>query len=264
MPTLENAQQSAYIKLILIGDSGTGKTGALHSLVRDDWWLRVLDFDNKLAGGILPILIKRDFPEKLARVEYEPLRDNFKTTSAGVVLDGVPTAYSKGLALLDKWSDGSIPKMWGSTVKGGDRLILVLDSLDFFGDAAFHWVKAMNPSAKDPRQWFYTAQQGVENVLSYITSVHFCAHVIVISHVNWVNRPDGTMKGYPSSIGQALGPTIPAYFENMALCETNAGKRYIRTAPTALVDLKNPAAFKMAPQLPVETGLAEFFKTLKS
>jgi hypothetical protein len=71
------------------------------------------------------------------------------------------------------------------------------------------------------------------------------------------------MKGYPASVGRALGPTIPAYFENMALCQTMAGKRTIQTTPTALVDLKNPAAFKMLPTLSIETGLADFFKTVK-
>jgi hypothetical protein len=50
----------------------------------------------------------------------------------------------------------------------------------------------------------------------------------------------------------------------MALCQTVAGKRTIQTVPTALVDLKNPAAFKMAPTLPIETGLADFFATLRS
>ena len=121
----------------------------------------------------------------------------------------------------------------------------------------------MNPSAKDPRQWFYSAQQAVEGTLALLTSSQFSTNVIVIAHVSWQDRPDGTMKGYPASVGKALGPTIPAYFENMALCQTTGGKRLIQTVPTALVDLKNPAAFKMGPSLPVETGLADFFKTVK-
>jgi hypothetical protein len=60
-----------------------------------------------------------------------------------------------------------------------------------------------------------------------------------------------------------LNPVIPAYFENMVLCHITGGKRIIQTIPTALVDLKNPAAFKMAATLPVETGLAGFFDTIK-
>lgn len=259
MPNLENAQASASVKLLLIGDSGTGKTGALASLVKAGYRLRVLDFDNKLAGGILPILLKRDCPDKLKNVEFEALRDELKASAIGPVLNGVPLAYTKGLALFDKWTDGTVPRTWND-----GQTILVLDSLTFFSDAAFNWAKGMNLSAKDPRQWFYTAQQQVESCLAILTASSFLPHVIVISHVSWQNRPDGTMKGYPASVGQALGPTIPAYFENMALCQTVGGKRTIQTIPTALVDLKNPAAFKMAPSLPIETGLADFFKTVRA
>ena len=256
MPSLE-AQPSGYVKLLLLGDSGTGKTGALASLVKANLSLRVFDFDNKLAGGILPILLSRDCPHLLKNVEYEVFRDNFKGSPIGPILDGAPQAYTKALAFMDKWSDGSIPKKWGPDY------VLVMDSLTFFSDSAFNWAKSLNPTAKDMRNTYFVAQQGVEKVIGILTSAAFEAHVIVISHVDWENRPDGTMKGYPSSVGKALGPTLPAYFENMALCQTVAGKRTIRTAPTALVDLKNPAAFKMAQEMPIETGLATFFQTLR-
>jgi hypothetical protein len=258
MPTLEGAQEQAFTKLIMIGDSGTGKTGALASLVKAGYKLRVWDYDNKLAGGILPIILKRDCPEKLKEVEYVSLRDEYRAGLTGPAYDGVPKAWAEGLNLLDKWTDGTKPREWGQST------VAVFDSLTFMGDAALNWISAMNPSVKDQRNWYWNAQKGVDKTLAIVSSVHFQCHVVVISHVDWVNRPDGTMKGYPSSVGSALNAYIPSYFENMALCETNSGKRYIRTVPTALVDLKNPAAFKMAPQLPIETGLADFFKTLRS
>lgn len=245
------------IKILLVGDSGTGKTGSLVSLVEADFRLRVLDYDNKLAGGILPILVKQKCPDKLENIDYEPLRDDLKGSALGPILDGIPTAFTRGLALLDKWSDGSIPKQWGSNT------ILVLDSLTFMSDSAFNWAKGMNPSAKDPRQWFYSAQQAVEGTLALLTSKKFNCNVIVIAHVDWQSRPDGTMKGYPTSVGKALGPTIPAYFENMALTQIVAGKRTIQTFPTALIDLKTPAAFKMPQSMPIETGLRDYFKTLR-
>ena len=255
MPNLEVSNANASVKMLLIGDSGTGKTGALASLVRDGYKLRILDFDNKVAGGILPIIVKRDSPANLKNVEFESLRDNLKASAIGPILDGLPRAFTTGVALLDKWSDGSIPKQWGNDT------ILVVDSLTFLSDAAFNWAKGMNPSAKDPRQWFYSAQQAVEGTLAMLTAASFPVHVIVIAHVSWQDRPDGTMKGYPASVGKALGPTIPAYFENMVQCETMAGKRTLKFVPTALVDLKTPAI--MAGPLPAETGLATFFKTLR-
>lgn len=258
MPSLEGVNTSPITKLLLIGDSGTGKTGGLASLACADYRIRVLDMDNKIANGILPEAIKRTCPDKIKNVDYEALRDKMKATPLGYLPDGIPQAYTKALALMDKWSDGTEPKNWGP------KTIFVLDSLTFFAASAFNWAKAMNPSAKDPRQWYFTAQGAVREMLSVLTGDSFNCNVIVISHVDWQNRPDGSMKGYPTSIGTAFNSDIPTYFDNMALAQTNSGKRTIQTVPTALVDLKNPASFRMAPTLPLETGLADFFKTLRS
>jgi hypothetical protein len=100
---------------------------------------------------------------------------------------------------------------------------------------------------KDKRQIFYNAQQAAESVLGLLSSESFQTNVIVISHVRWVDRPDGTTKGYPSAIGGALSPQIPAYFNSVALATSSGSgdkvKRTIQTAPTALIDLKNPAPF---------------------
>lgn len=244
-------------KLLLIGDSGTGKTGAIASLVKGGSRIRVWDFDNKIAGGILPILVRRDCPDKLKNVEFEPLRDKFKASSIGPVLDGPATAFTRGLSLLDKWTDGTKPAEWGPGT------VVVIDSLTFLSDSAFNWARGLNPSAKDPRQWFYSAQQAVENTIAMLTSSSFNTDVLVIAHVSYQDRPDGSMKGYPASVGKALGPTIPAYFENVALTQTTGGKRFIQTVPTTLIDLKNPAAFKMPASLPIETGLQDFFNHLK-
>lgn len=260
MPALSLPSKSTippFVKALLIGDSGTGKTGALASLVRDGFQLRVVDMDNKIQGGILPIVLKRDCPDKIGNVQFEAMRDKYKSSAMGPLLDGIPKAFTEALALLDKWSDGSDPKTWGA------QTILVIDSLTFFADAAFNWAKAMNPSVKDPRQWYGTAQSAVESVIAQLTSSAFATNVIVISHVSWVNRPDGTMKGYPTAVGQALGPTIPAYFDNMILCETLAGKRTMRVTPTAMVDAKTPA-LGLSATMPIETGLADFFKVLRT
>jgi hypothetical protein len=257
VPKLEAANSSTVVKVLLIGDSGTGKTGALASLVKAGYLLHVLDYDNKIAGGILPLLVKRDCPDLIGNVDYEPLRDKFKPSPMGPIFDGLPTAFTRGLALLDKWSNGDVPAKWGA------QHVLVVDSLTFLSDAAFNWAKSMNSGAKDPRQWFYSAQQVVEGTIHMLTSDSFATNVVVTAHVNWQNRPDGTMKGFPASVGSALGPTIPAYFENMAQTHIVNGKRLIQTTPTALIDLKNPAAFKMLASMPIETGLAGFFSTLK-
>ena len=71
---------------------------------------------------------------------------------------------------------------------------------------------------------------------------------------------------YLSTIGGALSLKIATYFNSVALCESSGTppKRTIRTAATALVDLKNPASFRMLAALPLETGLADFFATVQA
>lgn len=258
MPSLADHQSQSVTKLLLIGDSGTGKTGSLVSLVEAGYTLRILDMDNGLSALVQKI--KERCPDKIGNVEFETLRDNVKSSPMGPSVQ--PTAFVKALKLLDKWSDGSEPRTWG------DKVVFVLDSLTFFADTAFNWAKGMNPTSKDPRQWYGAAQSAVEDVLALLTSGDFKTNVIVMSHVSWIERPDGSMKGYPSSVGKALGPTIPAYFDNVALMETTGTgsnvKRTMRTQPTALIDLKNPAALRMAPALPIDSALADFFKTVQA
>lgn len=247
------------MKLLLMGDSGTGKTGSLASLAATGMKIRVLDLDNKLASGILPQAVMRTCPDKIGNIDYEAIRDKYKGSALGPIFDGVPQTFTKSLQLMDKWSDGTSPKTWGPDT------VFVLDSLTFFSDAAFNWASAMNAGSKDPRQWFYTAQSAVEKTLAQLTSEEWNVNVIVICHVSWQNRPDGTMKGYPASVGKALGPQIPSYFDNMVICQTGSGnKRTIQTIPTAMIDAKNAASFTMPPTLPIETGLAEVFKQLRS
>jgi hypothetical protein len=138
-----------------------------------------------------------------------------------------------------------------------------IDSLSFAADAAFDWAVSMNPGAKDPRQWFYTAQQQVESMLALLSSDGFRTNVIVDSHVRYSVGDDGLQKGYPNAIGSALGPTIPRYFNHWAQCTNKAGKRTIRTAATNTFDLKNSKPFEMKDEYPISTGLADFFAVLR-
>lgn len=259
MPKLDQHQSADITKLLLIGDSGTGKTGSLASLAVAGYKLFILDFDNGL--DVLVNNIKRLKPSALANVEFESLRDRIKSISpAGITFHGVPDAFSKAMKLLDTWG-GQKPAAFGPDC------IIVIDSLTFLSEAAFNWATALNPSAKDRRQIYGAAQDAIENMLALLTGPDFQTNVIVISHVKYMERPDGTTKGYPTSVGAALSPKIPAYFNSVALCETSGTganlKRTIRTQATALIDLKNPSPIGMAPQLPIDTALADFFKTMK-
>ena len=259
MPNLEQHQSNTTTKLLLIGDSGAGKTSACWSLVEAGYKLFFLDFDN----GLDPLVsqIKRKSPTKLKNVSFVTLRDNYKGSPTGVILDGQPKAFITAMQLLDKWEDGSKPANWGNDC------VLIVDSLTFMAQCAFNYAQFLNPTAKDKRTIFYAAQSSVEHTLALLTSEAFKPNVIVIAHMTFLNRPDGTTKGFPVAVGQALSPKISPYFNSVALAEsTGSGqslKRVIRTVTTPLIDLKNPASFNLAETLPIESALATFFSTVQ-
>jgi len=267
MPSLANHQSNQFTKLLIEGDSGSGKTGALASLVCAGYKLRILDLDNGLDA--LKAYVERECPAALAEVEYRTLRDEYKSGPEGPVISGSPKAFTTAVKLIDRWKytyeggevDLGPPKDWGP------ECILVVDSLTFLSDAAWAFREPLAVRGKDgkydARAVYKDAQDAIESVLAFITGESFRTNVIVISHIRYIEREDGTTKGYPTSIGSALGPIIPRYFNSVALCENKGAKRSIRTAATALIDLKNPKPFDMAPSYPIETGLKEFFGVLR-
>jgi hypothetical protein len=269
MPTLNHHQSNEYTKLLIEGDSGSGKTGALASLVAAGYKLRILDMDNGLET--LKQYVLKECPERIENVEFRTLRDKRKASPLGPVIDGQPKAFISALNMLDRWkykneegteTDLGVPAEWGPDC------ILVVDSLTFLSDAAFDFREPLSPKGAsgkyDIRAVYKDAQDAIENVLALLTSESFRTNVIVISHIRYVDNPDGTKKGYPTAVGSALSPQIPRYFNSVALCQTTAGgKRTIQTVATAMIDLKNPRPFAMQPSYPIATGLADFFSTLR-
>lgn len=263
MTTLDQHQSAEFTKLLLIGDSKSGKTGALASLAKK-YKMGILDYDNGLDA--LAQIVRRDSPQALKNIHFRTLRDKYVMTPIGPVVDGTATAFTEGVSMLYKWKYGEDDL--GDPAKWGKEWILVIDSCTFMSDAAFNFREPLVPRSKDGkydvRAVYKDSQDAIESVLAHVTAESFRTNVIVISHVRYVDNPDGTKKGYPTAVGSALSPTIPRYFNSVALAQTGpGGKRQIQTAATAMIDLANPASFKMLPTMPIETGLATFFETLR-
>lgn len=252
MPTLDNHQSDDFTKVVYIGDSSTGKTGSLVSLLAAGYKFKILDMDNGLETLKT---YARMAQADLSLVEYETFRDTYRSTSAGPLIKGQPKAFTDALAQMTTWSETEDAKT-----------IFVLDSLSAYGRAAYAWARGMNPTAKDPRQWYFSAQQAVEDTIALLTGENFKMNVIVISHVNYKEVTEGITKGHVNAVGSALGPIIPRYFNTLLLAEVSgAGKnvrRKIKTLPTGIIDLKIPSPQAEA-EYPLETGLASIFELLK-
>lgn len=258
MPTLDAHQSNSFVKLCLIGDSGTGKTGALVSLVAAGYKFKYIDLDNGLDS--LKNFALRECPDNLVNVDFETVRDKYKMTAAGPLCTN-PKAFVKASQLLTTWSDGSDP------AELGPEYILVIDSGSALGKAAFEWARGMNPGAKEPRTWYFSAQQAIENIIAMLTGDDFHCNFIFITHISYQQMIEGSTKGQPSSIGQALGSILPRYFNTMLSMETKGtgadAERMINTMPTNMLDLKNPVPFNLPDQVPIATGMATIFDILK-
>lgn len=262
MPSLADHQSNSFVKLLLVGDAKSGKTGSLVSLVKAGYKLRILDFDNLL--DILKYMIIEQCPELIANVEFATLRDKYKASSMGLITDGKPKAWTDSLKLLSHWNfEGTnlgTPSEWGSDT------ILVVDSLSRWCDAAYDFHEAVIPVGKsgdfDGRAVYGNAQDDVEKQLAQLTSRSFATNVIVIAHGTYMTSNDG-IKIFPQGVGQKLSPKIPQYFPNYIRYKNKAGKRTIQLESDSMIDLATTNPGRMPKELDIETGLATFFQILR-
>ena len=263
MPSLADHQSNEFTKLLLIGDSKSGKTGSLVSLVAAGYKLRILDFDNLL--DILKFMIRESCPDKINNVEFRTLRDKLKAGAMGSIIDGQPKAWIAAVKMMDRWkyddTDLGVPAEWGADC------ILVTDSLSRLCDAAYDFHESIIPKGKsgdyDGRAVYGNAQDDVERMLAMLTSDNFKTNVIVIAHGTYIDLPDGTTKIFPQGVGQKLSPKIPQYFPNYVRYKHIGGKRTIQMKSDAMIDLANARPTAMADSYSIETGLAEIFKVLR-
>lgn len=260
MATLSTHTRSAPIKMLLIGDSGSGKTGALASLAAD-YNLRILDYDDGLE--ILAQLLANS--PSAGKVKYQTLTDKFKMAGNSLVPDGLPQTWPRTLKLLTNWQAEN--ETLGPVSSWTKKEILVLDSLTLLCKAVFRYVDVVN-HFKDPRQTYGEAMRLIETLLGMLYSTEIKCNIIVTSHITFIETDSGFNRGYPSSIGKALSPTIPRYFNTVLEAKTvgtgASAKHKILTMPDGMIELKNPMApGALPPELPLETGLRDFFAKMR-
>lgn len=260
MPSLKDYHGTKLIKMLLIGDSGSGKTGALASLAKAGYNLFIADFDNGL--DILPQLL-RDDPEALARVQYETFTEEMKGTDLGAYPKSA-RAFGKAMKTLSNWPDKGPLESWT------DQDVLVIDSLTMACNVAMNQAKMADGKlyAKTEIQHWGWAMSSIESMLALLASQSTNCNVIVLAHITHIESEyGGVIKGFPNALGQKLPPKVPAYFNTALQVRTKgSGKNVVRqilTRSEGLVELKTPIFKRVPDVLPIETGLADFFKLYK-
>ena len=106
--------------LLLLGDSGTGKTGSLVSLVNAGYKLYMLDLEN--GSKILHNLIMEICPDKINNVEVEKVSTKYKFSVSGATPERATYGLSKVGKIIDAWQNAV-----------GPEDIMVIDSLTALG-----------------------------------------------------------------------------------------------------------------------------------
>lgn len=271
MPKLGDHQSKTTTKMLFVGDSGAGKTGALASLAAAGYKLRIMDLDNGLdvLNNLLTDPTSQYFkqnPKAAENVDFVTITDKMKNVN-GKLVPATATSWIRALKLLMDWVDGDI-KLGPVTTWGKDD-ILVIDSLTMLSTAALNMILSMNGRlGQRPHQSDWgDGQQLVEGLLQMLYDEGVQCNVIVCCHITFLGEDGGPLRGYPNTLGKALPPKVGRYFNTALMARTTGQgtqqKRKILTNTSGIIELKNTAPMRVLPEYDLSTGLAEYFKAVR-
>jgi len=271
MPKLGDHQSKTTTKMLFVGDSGAGKTGALASLAAAGYNLRILDMDNGLdvLNNLLTdpqsAYFKQD-PKAADRVDFVTVTDKMKNVN-GRLVPATATAWTRAVKLLMDWTDGD--QKLGPITTWGPKDILVIDSLTMLSTAALNMILSMNGRlGQRPHQSDWgDGQQLVEGLLQMLYDEGVQCNVIVCCHITFIGEDGGPIRGYPNTLGKALPPKVGRYF-NTALMARTVGqgamqKRKILTNTSGVIELKNTAPLRVQAEYDLADGLAKYFEAVR-
>ena len=102
MTKLSLHQSTKFTKLLLVGDSGSGKTGAIVSLIAAGYKVRILDLDNGI--DIIRNLVLTQCPEAIDNVDFITVTDKFKQVG-GKAIPVDSTVWSRAMEYLMRWTN---------------------------------------------------------------------------------------------------------------------------------------------------------------
>lgn len=272
MAGLASHHKGDFTKLLLIGDSGGGKTGALASLAKAGYKLAIIDCDNGL--DILANLLAKD-KEALSRVHYSTVTEPMRAIGGTAIVERAE-GWRKAMNLLSRFKDGEDDL--GVTSELGPEWIVVIDSLTFLCRFAMNEILSINKRLNS-HPWqsdWGLAQTLVRNALELLYSNAFKTNVIVNCHITYIGREvesiddkgqvvsrEEDVKAYPMSLGRALSPQIGSFFNHALLAKSVGQRRKLFTNTQGLIELKTSAPLSAKSQYDIETGLAEYFKDVR-
>jgi hypothetical protein len=229
------AKSQSAVKLLLLGNSGVGKTGSIATLAKS-YRIMLADFE----AGYDILLDKTVLPTELRKNVFVKSFVDKRTGPRAVPVGGAKAILQFHDALM-AWKEGEAN--FGSIYTWTDKDVLVLDSLTFFSKAAELHAQSLSNRAGQPLQFQeYGAAQGIiEGILAMLYSDEVKCHVVVTGHLKATATDSGT-KHVVQTSGKALDGVVQRYFNDVVLM-TKEGfgaktTRLIHTVSTMYADLK--------------------------
>lgn len=258
MPKLSEHPSIQLIKMLIVGESGTGKTGSLASLAKAGYNLHILDYDNGL--DIVQDAL-RDDPAALNRVNYETLRDTVSIAGGLPKLKAPISAYKNAGKVLSEWKAQDF----------GPNDVIVLDTLTTFSEAAFNEALSVagRLNQRPQLQDYGWMSESVKLFIEMLTSPDMKCHVIVATHIRWFAADEESQtqaKGLPNAKGQEISRVVSRYFNSVVLSRSQgsgpATRRLLSTQPQGVVEVKTSSPKNVKATYPIDTGLATLFQDI--
>lgn len=278
----------APIKLINIGDTGTGKTGALASLAAAGYNVRVIDLDNGMEAVInLMTDPKSKYPpEAVDRIRWRTVTEPMRVLN-GIIAPKNATVWQTAMTMLETWKgDRRYDRETKQIVQTTDGLgnlgtwgpndILVIDTLSTLGTAAMNFFLVLNGdlfkkrTSMEQMRDIGATQTMLDKLLQLVFDESVQCHVIINTHVVFAKEDgsniepgyEGLRYAFPAAIGKAMSTKIGKYFNHMLMTRKEGTQQKIYTRGLANVGLKSGAPLRVAASYGVENGLAEYFKAV--
>lgn len=250
------------VKVMLLGDSGTGKTYSLRTLV--DAGLTPLCVFTENGFDVLG-----DMPEGKIFWQYvPPMTDSLDSLKEMMTRIGTMTYQQlttandmkrfndsplmKILGAMQDFKDDRTGKSFGNIATWGTDKVFVIDSLSGLTQAARTNVAGNRPALSPPD--YGLAQRQLEGLLNQLC-VAFRCHFVLIAHAERELDPVmGGQKIMASTMGKALAPVLPRYFTDVILTK--------RTGPKFEWDTADSQAVLKARNLPISGSLPPSFAPL--
>lgn len=273
------------LKILILGESGSGKTCSLISLLEAGFNVNIADTDNNLEA--LRNLVSFKSKEVQSRLRYYTFTEHMRMAQ-GRIIPTKASMWPDMMTKLDNWKNddpqrGTVCDL-GALARWTERDVFVTDTLSALGQGALNFYQQMNGAlgairtSNEGRRDIGGAQALLRNYMQLLNDSNLKCHVIVNTHITYV-RADGSgtlvlgdnsdnvpTKGFPNAIGRAVSPEIPRYFGTVLLADTigsgAATRRKLYTVTRGNINLKNVAPTNVPPEYDLDVGLAEYFKAV--